>query len=108
MINILLKKRIAAHQIEVILLVIMALIGLAAILVFVNAINLSNPDPVVVILELLLLIIIGILGNTFVCVKIYEQNHPVYAPLIKKAHSKTNKKSKKAKTKKKTTKRKKK
>ena len=102
MIFILLKKRVNAKVLEGLLLSLMGLLGAAVTVIFFKAIKLSDPDPIIIILELLLLLIISVLGLTFVGVKVWEQ-HTVPTYLHKNTHklilSKSRKKAKRKKRK---------
>ena len=100
MIGILLKKRVSAKVIEVVLLSLMGLFGLSVVAIFFKAIKISNPDPIIIILELLLLLIISVLGLTFVAVKVWEQ-HTIPHYLHKNTHELVYSKVKKAKKRKK-------
>ena len=52
----------------------MLLFGIAVIVIFVRALKLAQPDPLIIIVELLLLLLIAVLGLIYVCAKIWEQH----------------------------------
>jgi predicted PurR-regulated permease PerM len=68
-----LKKRVEAEIVEGVIAVMMALFGATAIYVLYKALILSRPDPLLVVVELMLLLLVGILALVFVGVKIWEQ-----------------------------------
>lgn len=69
-----LKKRINAETLEGIVLFLMVLIGVAIIIIFMKALNLSEPDPLIIIVELLLLLITSVLGLIYVMARVWEQH----------------------------------
>ena len=82
----LIRKRVNAKTLEVLLLLLMAIFAVVIIVLFITAVKLNNPDPLVAITEIQLLTLVILLGLTFTCVKIWEQNKmmmAILAPHIK-------------------------
>lgn len=75
----LLKKRVDARTLEVILLIIMALFGIAIIWIYLSAINLNEPkvDSSIVIIELQLFMMVILTGSIYIKVKIWEKNRAI-------------------------------
>ncbi len=84
-----LKKRVSAHVLEGIVLVLMLFFGVVVTYIFVTAVNLTEPSPYIVLMIIMLLQIIAILGLTFVVLKVWEQH------VIEGHEHKVNKQSKK-------------
>jgi hypothetical protein len=68
-----LKRRVQARMLERILFVLMLVIGIAIAYIFFAVQKLSDPQPLALVVVLLLLVIASILGLTVVLLKVYEQ-----------------------------------
>ena len=68
-----LSKRVEAEVIEGIISALMVLFGVSAVYVLYIALTLSQPDPILVVIELLILVLIALLGVVLVGVKLWEQ-----------------------------------
>lgn len=69
------NSRVQSHVLEKIIVVFMVLFGLAAVYILINVLSQpSAPDPTVAVVEILLILILAIFAQTYVLIKIYEQN----------------------------------
>lgn len=68
-----LSKRVEAEIVEGVLASLMAVFGAGAIYILYRALTLASPDPLLVVIELLILLLIGILAIVLVGVKLWEQ-----------------------------------
>ncbi len=69
------KKRVQSHVLEKVIFVLMVIFGFAAIVVLWTALNSKNGlDTSVAMLEILIIVVLAILGQTVVLIKIYEQH----------------------------------
>lgn len=68
------SKRVSSDIIENTLKIFMILTALAAIYILYIALNMQTPDPMLAIIELLLIILIVNLGFGVILVKIWEQH----------------------------------
>ena len=66
-------KRVQSHVLEFVLGLLMGLFGFAGIYILIKAIKIGNPAPELAILEVLIIIILGMLGQMVILIKIYEQ-----------------------------------
>ncbi len=74
------KKRVQSHILEKIIGVLMAIFGIAAIIVFIDAMMRPAEDGMrafgadVAMIEILMILVIAILGQTIILIRIYEQH----------------------------------
>jgi hypothetical protein len=68
------KTRIKSHVLEKVIMALMAIFGIAAIVIFYQAVNLGYLHQQLAMIELLLIIILAILAQTVVLIRIYEQH----------------------------------
>ena len=59
---------------EMVILVLMFIFGVVALVIFFHALSLESPDPILLLVEVMILQIIAILGLTFVVLKVWEQH----------------------------------
>lgn len=67
------KKKVQSHTLEKIIATLMAFFGISAVYIMVQALKVGKPDPIVAILEILIIIIVAIFAQTYVIIKLYEQ-----------------------------------
>jgi hypothetical protein len=68
-------RRVQSHILEKVILVFMVLFGLAAIYILISVLSSgSSVNPIVAVVEILLILILAIFAQTYVLIKIYEQN----------------------------------
>jgi hypothetical protein len=68
-------KRIQSHVLEKIVGVLMAIFGIAAVVIFFTGIkNASSNAADLAIIEILLIVVLAILAQTVILIRIYEQN----------------------------------
>jgi hypothetical protein len=68
------KTRIKSHVLEKIIGVLMAIFGLAAITIFFKSVTAGYLPQDIAMIELLLIVVLAILGQTVVLIRIYEQH----------------------------------
>ena len=76
------KKRVQSHVLEKVIGVLMAIFGIAAIFVFINAMlspvdevtGIREIGPNVAMIEILMILVIAVLGQTIIMIRIYEQH----------------------------------
>jgi len=67
--------RVQSHVLEKIIVVFMIIFGASAVYILLNVLSQSGqPDPIVAVVEILLILILAIFAQTYVLIKIYEQN----------------------------------
>lgn len=94
------KKRVNAKTLEAILFLLMTVFAVAAVFIFVKVFSIDNPDPLVIVIELLIVLIICLLGLTQVLIKIWEQHiipYYVHESTHKEFEKKVSKKTKRKK-----------
>ncbi len=67
------KKRVEAEVVEGVIASLMAIFGAGALYILYKALAMPDPNPLLVIVELLILLLIGILALVLVGVKLWEQ-----------------------------------
>jgi hypothetical protein len=68
------KTRVKSHVLEMIVGVLMAIFGLAAIMIFFMSLKKGYLAQDMAMIELLLIIVLAILAQTVVLIRIYEQH----------------------------------
>jgi hypothetical protein len=68
------KTRIKSHVLEKVIMALMAIFGIAAIVIFYQTLKLQYLPQQIAMIELLLIIILAILAQTVVLIRIYEQH----------------------------------
>ncbi len=66
------KKRVQAHVLERVIGTFMAIFGIAAIYILFTALKLGKPDVSVAIVEVLLIVVLSILAQTYVMIRMYD------------------------------------
>jgi hypothetical protein len=68
------KSRIKSHVLEKVIMALMAIFGIAAIVIFYQSVRMGELQQQLAMIELLLIIILAILAQTVVLIRIYEQH----------------------------------
>lgn len=68
------KTRIRSHVLEKIIGALMAIFGIAAIVIFFMSVQMGYLAQDIAMIELLLIIVLAILAQTVVLIRIYEQH----------------------------------
>jgi hypothetical protein len=68
------KTRIKSHVLEKVIMALMAIFGIAAIVIFYQSVRMGELQQQLAMIELLLIIILAILAQTVVLIRIYEQH----------------------------------
>lgn len=68
------KTRIKSHVLEKVIMALMAIFGIAAIVIFYQSVQMQYLHQQIAMIELLLIIILAILAQTVVLIRIYEQH----------------------------------
>jgi hypothetical protein len=68
------KTRIKSHVLEKIIGALMAIFGIAAIVIFFMSVQVGYLPQDIAMIELLLIIVLAILAQTVVLIRIYEQH----------------------------------
>lgn len=69
-----LQKRVQSHVLEKIIATMMVFFAIVAVVIMFKALPIPNPDSNLAVIELLLIILIAMLGQTLVLIKIFEQH----------------------------------
>ncbi len=70
----LLEKRVNAKILEGLIMALMVIVGVVAIYILFAAIEMPSPNPILLLVEIMLFQIIAILGLTLVVLKVWEQH----------------------------------
>jgi len=68
------KTRVRSHVLEKIIGALMAIFGIAAIVIFFMSVQMGYLAQDIAMIELLLIIVLAILAQTVVLIRIYEQH----------------------------------
>ena len=66
------KKRVQAHVLEKVIGTFMAMFGIAAIYILFTALKMGKPDAIVAIVEVLIIVVLSILAQTYVIIRMYD------------------------------------
>lgn len=69
-----LARRVKSHILEKVVATLMVFFSVVAIYIMMTALTLQTIDSNVAVIEMLLIILIAILGQTLVLIRIYEQH----------------------------------
>lgn len=66
--------KVHSHVLERVIIVFMILFGAAAVYILINVLSKQgSPDPIVAVVEILLILILAIFAQTYILIRIYEQ-----------------------------------
>ena len=69
------KTRVQSHVLEKVIVVFMILFGIAAVYILISVLTSgTSVNPIIAVVEILLILILAIFAQTYVLIKIYEQH----------------------------------
>lgn len=70
-----LSRRVKGHVLEKLIASLMIIFAIVGVYVMLTALTLQSVDSSVAVIEMLLIILIAIMGQTLVLIRIYEQHN---------------------------------